>query len=626
MKPVTHALLFACFTLAVFTSKGQPFMAHHGMTAGDYQNKFNTYKNQDYRLTQIDGYVVGNTPYFAATWKKISGPAYMTHHGMTAADYQNKFNTYKNQGYRIRQVDGYAVGNTTYYAAIWEQTGGPAYYAHHGLSANEYQQKFDAYKAQGYHVTWVSAYGVGGTAQFAAIWEKINPPAYVTHHVMNSADYQSKFNAYAQQGYRLKMVSAYNVGAADFYAAIWEKKPGRAWSARHRMTAMGYQNEFDNHAYSGYRLNHVSGYTMNGQARYAAVWESTGAWSDADLAHIDKTVSDFMSRFSVPGASLAIARNGKLLFAKGYGVMDKSTGEAPGPNTLFRVASVSKPITSVAIMRMIQNNQLKLSDKVFGSGALLGTTYGSNEYSGWEKEITVQHLLEHTAGGNQWNNKGDGGAGDPMFEQVNYNHKDLIGWVLDNRDPEKKPGEKADYSNFGYCVLGRIIEKKSGQSYENYVKNNVLNLCGINNMHIGGDLLTDRRYNETVYYDNNDPYSMKVRRMDAHGGWIASPLDLVRLLVKVDGFAAPADILTSANFTTMTTPCAVDNGYAKGWAVNGNNYFHNGSFNGGGAIIVRTGGGLTWAFVMNIRWRGEADGMMWDIVNGIGSWPAHDWF
>ena len=618
-------LLTVCIITICLTTKAQQFVAHHGMTAAEYQNKFNTYKNQGYRLTQIDGYAVGNTAFFAAIWKKANGPAYFSHHNMTAADYQNKFNDYNKQGYRLVQVDGYAVGNTVYYAGIWEKVAGD-YKAHHGMTAADYQQKFETYKAQGYHVSWISGYGVGGAAQYAAIWDKSNPPEYVTHHVMTNADYQTKFNSYFQQGYRLKMVSAYNIGSTDYYAAIWEKRTGRFWTARHRMTALGYQNEFDNHAYSGYKLNQISGYAMNGQARYAAVWESTGAWSDADLLHIDKTVRNFMQRFDVPGTSIAIAKDGKLIFAKGYGVMDKTTREAPGPNTMFRVASVSKPVTSVAIMKMIQDNQLKIGDKVFGSGAVLGTDYGSNAYSTWEKEITVQHLLEHTAGGNQWNNDTDGGAGDPMFEQLSYNHKQLIGWILDNRDPEKKPSEKAAYSNFGYCVLGRIIEKRSGQTYENYVKSKVLGPCGISNMHIAGDAITDRRYNEAVYYDNDDPYSMKVKRMDAHGGWIASSIDLLRFLVKVDGFATPADIISSTSFTTMTTPCSVDNGYAKGWAVNGTNYFHNGSFNGGGAIIVRTGGGLTWAFVMNTRWRGEADGMIWDIVNGITQWPTHNWF
>ncbi len=624
MKRIPKYLFSTAFLLIVGSAVfSQAFVTHHGMTSAEYQNKFDNYKNQGYRLVQVDGYAVGNTANFAAIWEKKTGPAMTTHHVMTAADYQNKFNTYKRQGYKLVLVDGYAIGNTAYYAAIWEKTGGDIG-AHHGMTGADYQKKYDEYKKLGYQPVWVSGYGIGNTAYYAAIWEKTNA-SMPTHHGMNSADYQAKFTAYLNDGYRLKMVSGYNVGNTDYYAAIWEKKSGPGWSARHRMTHMGYQNEFDNHNYTGYRLAHVSGYAIGGKATYAAIWENSGAWSNQDLEHIDKTVLAFMNKFNVPGTSIALVKDGKLLFAKGYGVMDKSTGEVPGPNTMFRVASVSKPITSIAVMKLIQDNKFRIGDKVFGSGALLGTTYGTKEYGTWEKEITVQHLLEHTAGGDQWNNKSDGSAGDPMFQQLTYNHSQLIGWILDERNPGKKPGSESDYSNFGYCVLGRVIEKESGQTYENYIKNSVLKPSGINNMHIAADSKEGRRYNESIYYED-DPYSMKVKRMDAHGGWIASSVDLMRLVVRADGFATKPDILNSTNFTTMVTPSAVSSGYAKGWQVNGNNYFHNGSFPGGGAIIVRTGNGMSWAFVMNTKWQGEADGMMWDVVNGIKKWPTHDWF
>lgn len=615
------------WSLSVF---GGPIVAHHNMSSGDYQQKFNEYSGQGYRLTLVDGYEAGSKIYYAAIWEKTSGPAYKAHHGMSAADYQQKFNDYDKQGYKVVLVDGCGSGNQAIYAAIWEKKDGPAYATHHGMTGAGYQQKFNEYDGKGYRLLWVSGYGVGNQAYYAAIWEKSNGPAYKTHHGMSSADYQNKFNQYTEQGYRLKQVCGYNVGDTDYYAAIWEKTGGNAWSARHRMSSLGYQNEFDNFAYSGYVLKHVSGYERGSKAQFAAIWESTGAWSSEDLRHIDKTIGDFMKQYNVPGASVGLVKDGRLVFAKGYGDMDKSTGDAPGPNTLFRLASVSKPITSVAMMRLMeqQGNGLKIDHKVLGSGAILGTAYGSQAYSDWEKEVTVQHLLEHTAGGNQWNNKSDGNAGDPMFQQTSSNHSELIGWVLDNRNPEKKPGTKSDYSNFGFCMLGRIIEKKTGQTYENYVKNSVLKPCGITNMHVAGDTKDDRRYNEAVYYSNDggNPYGMKVKRMDAHGGWTASALDMMRFIVRVDGSNTKPDIISASSFTTMTTPCSVDNSYAKGWSISGNNYWHNGSISGTGAVLVRTGTGLSWIFLMNSTWEGAADGMMWDVVKGIKKWPAHDWF
>ena len=628
MKPIlyTITLLTGFLFLSNSPARSQAWASHHGMTAAVYQSKFDEYAGKGYRLRDVDGYSVNGTPYFAAIWEMNVGITWAAHHNMTAAVYQQKFDEYAKQGYRPVMVDGYANGNAINFVAVWEKTSGPAWVAHHNMSAADYQAKFNTYQQQGYRLKWVSGYALGNDVYFAAIWDKSVGSLWIAKHNMTAAVYQSTFNDLVGQGYRPTLVSAYNVGNTDYYAAIWERKSGSAWVARHRMTGMGYQNEFDNQLYTGFKPVNVSGYARDGKANFAAIWESTGLWKDEDRNHIDKTIGDFMRNNSVPGAAIALVKDGRLVYAKGYGNMDRSTGEVPGPNTLFRIASVSKPITAVAVMKQLEANKYKIGDKVFGSGALLGTTYGANAYSDNEKAITVQHLLEHTAGGNTWNNKGDDGTGDPMFQQTGYNHAQLIGWVLDNREPETAPGTKSDYSNFGFCVLGRIIEKYSGQTYENYVRENVLKPCGISDMYIGSDDLAGRRYNEAVYYDGDDPYGMKVKRMDSHGGWIASPLDLVKLLVRADGFSTKPDIISASSFTTMTTPCLKDKNYAKGWAVNGSNYYHNGSLPGTGAIIVRTGSGMCWALVMNTRWIGAADGMMWEVVNGISNWPAADLF
>ncbi len=622
----SHFFLLLLLLLMGFTQlPAQAWVSHHGLTAADYQAKFTAYSGQGYRLTFVDGYLVGSTTRYAAIWTKSAGPAYMTHHGMSAADYQTKFNTYKGQGYRLQLVDGSGGTNPTY-AAIWiKQQMGVVYATHHGMSSADYQSKFDLYKGQGYRLTWINAYGVGNQAQYSAIWEKTGGSAYVTHHAMTAADYQAKFNTYTNQGYTLTLVSAYNIGTTDYYAAIWEKTTGPSWSARHQMTSMGYQNEFENHLYSGYTLKTISGYTRGGKEQYAAIWESNGAISDADRSHIDKKITAYMAQYNVKGSSVALIKDGRLVFAKGYGVMNTSTGEAVGPSSLFRLASVSKPITSVAVMKLSETNAGLLSQKVFGTGTILGTTYGNGTYDTWEKEVTVQQLLEHAAGGKTWNNKGDDGTSDPMFDQVSYNHSQLIGWVLDNRNTEAKPGTKNDYSNFGFSILGRVIEKKSGMTYENYVRDKVLAPCGIKNMYIAGDLEADRRYNEVTYYGDNS-YGMKVKRMDAHGGWLGSAVDLGRFMVRVDGFATKPDIITQASFNKMVEPAATNSGYGKGWSINGTNYWHNGSIPGTGALIVRTGNGLSWVFLTNGTYNGACDALMWEVVNGIKAWPAHDLF
>ena len=115
-----------------------------------------------------------------------------------------------------------------------------------------------------------------------------------------------------------------------------------------------------------------------------------------------------------------------------------------------------------------------------------------------------------------------------------------------------------------------MIEKLTGKPYDVSVRRSVLAPRGITDMVIAGNTLAERRTREVVYYSqggDTSPYSMNVRRMDSHGGWIARPIDLVRFLTHVDGFS-PHQLLRPGTIKVMTTPTTANANYAKGWAVN----------------------------------------------------------
>ena len=118
---------------------------------------------------------------------------------------------------------------------------------------------------------------------------------------------------------------------------------------------------------------------------------------------------------------------------------------------------------------------------------------------------------------------------------------------------------------------------------------------------------------------------MNVTRMDSHGGWLASATDLVRFAMHVDGLAAERSILKPDTIKTMTAPSAANRGYAKGWAVNGRNWWHNGSLPGTTSIMVRTQSGFCWAALANAR-HGESGGaldrLVWTMVRAVGAWKA----
>jgi CubicO group peptidase (beta-lactamase class C family) len=335
---------------------------------------------------------------------------------------------------------------------------------------------------------------------------------------------------------------------------------------------------------------------------------------------IEKIAAKFMERFDVPGLAVAFSHHGRPVFSSGFGFADVDAKERTEPDHRFRIASISKPITAVAIFRLIEDGKLNLDDRVFGPGRLDLPSGCPKEDQ--LKEITIHHLLTHTSGG--WRNDG----ADPMFQHPRLEHADLIERTLREAELKNAPGESYAYSNFGYCLLGRLIEKVSGSSYEEYTREQVLKPCGVTGMTLAGDTREDRIDREVVYYGRGqeNPYRMKVRRMDAHGGWLANVDDMIRFLVCTDMFQSPPDLLSEQSMKSMFEPTTANPGYACGWGINNApNWWHGGSLPGTSTIAVRTASGLCWAGFTNCRAKdiaGALDGMMWEMAHAVPEWHA----
>ena len=340
----------------------------------------------------------------------------------------------------------------------------------------------------------------------------------------------------------------------------------------------------------------------------------------------------FMEKFSVPALSVAVTKNAQFVYEHQFGMADRKDAQQTLPSTLFRIASVTKPITSVTIFSLIEQGKVNLNDKVFGPSGVLGTKYGKPPYQQYVTDITIDHLLTHTCGG--WPND----STDPMFRFDSWDQEKLITWTLKNLPLSYPPGQHWAYSNFGYCVLGRVIEQLTNQPYADYVQSHILAQCDAADMRIAGNKEGQRVPNEAVYYGqySENPYNMNVTRMDSHGGWLATPTDLVRFLNHVTGFSGTPGLLKPETIRTMTTPSPAyakssPGKYARGWMVRNDgagNWWHSGSLPGSTTIMVRTSTGLCWAALTNTRTQpsdqidAALDQMMWDMVRCVPSWSA----
>jgi CubicO group peptidase (beta-lactamase class C family) len=339
-----------------------------------------------------------------------------------------------------------------------------------------------------------------------------------------------------------------------------------------------------------------------------AAWPAfAGMPQTSKAAAIRDIAEGFLREHGIHGMSIAYGRDGVIEFEQGYGFADVAGKEAVTPEHRFRIASISKPITAMAVMMGVEKGMLKLDDKAFGPQGILG-----GDYTGDVTEITIDHLLTHTSGG--WAND----KNDPMFKNSAMNHAELIAWTLANQKLMHKPGEHFAYSNFGYCVLGRVLEKVMKLPYETLITQEVLSKCGIASMKIGGNTLAQRQPKEVMYLTEKPgaAYAMNVARMDSHGGWIATAGDLVRFVSQLP------KLLNDESIRTMTT--AMSANYARGWNVNKvPNWWHSGSLPGTTTIMVHTANGYCWAGLLNGRKEGlglALDKLMWRIAREVKAW------
>lgn len=625
----------------VFVNKNNAlknWSARHGLTEKQYQDEVTKQYNKNFYISYVDAYYVNGKVRFAVLFKKGRNMNQKARHGLTAKEYQKEVEKNHKKGYRLTLVDGYFDGKQERYVALWKKASTKGLKARHGLTVSEYVKEFKKNKKDGYKLVHISGYRIKNIPLYAAIWEKGNPSNYVTRHKATSKEYQETVTKFWKQGYRVTQVDSYDVNKKVYYAFIMEKISGD-FSARHNLNPKNYQLQVENHYYQGYVPMAISGHDAGKDAGYTAVFKNVGGWKPNDAQKIDLKIQKIVKDYKIPGVAIGIVKNEKLVYAKGYGYGNKEQKIIVSPLSLFRLASISKPITAVGILKLVENGKLKLTDKVFGNGNVFGKTYGNKPYSNREKAITIQHLLEHTAGGHAWdhNTKPENvdNWGAPMFQEKQKSQSQLISWVLDKRNPTHKPGSFWEYSNFGYCVLGRIIEKKTGKSYESYLKHAVLSKCGITEMQIGPEKKSKKKYKEVVYYSGGNPYTLQMRRMDSHGGWIASAVDLMRFIVRVDGEGKKKDILKKSTVKLMTTKSTANSNYAKGWGISGNNWSHGGGMSGTSTFLKKKSNGISYVILTNFSKKYEEgetnhrDALkkaLEDAFKEIQFWPNIDLF
>lgn len=336
----------------------------------------------------------------------------------------------------------------------------------------------------------------------------------------------------------------------------------------------------------------------------------------SEIQAVDQLVNQIMTEYSIPGATLAISKDGKMVYSQAYGFANTEENIEMTNEHVFRIASCSKTFTGAAIMKLVEQGELSFSDSIFGEGGIFETRFGTKPYGDRLLAITLEDLLHHTLGG--W---GTDSGGDPIDYYPNLNDPDFIGYVLDNWTLSYEPGTQFVYSNMGYYLLARIIEEVSGKSYEDYLNEELLANEPLPSLHVTNFDMDDRQLNEVEYYGqgSEDQYVYTIAdRRDGDAGIVISAEDLLKFVNVIDGFDTRSDILNSQTINQFTAATAVTSGYAAGistWDAQ-NVWFHYGSLPGTRTAFMRHDNGKNIVLLFNSRAVGS-DQFVYDIQGAL---------
>ncbi|MFN3843186.1 MAG: serine hydrolase domain-containing protein [Rehaibacterium terrae] len=316
----------------------------------------------------------------------------------------------------------------------------------------------------------------------------------------------------------------------------------------------------------------------------------------------------YRRQHAIPALSLAIARDGHLRHASAHGHADLAGDTPLTPQHRLRIASVSKPLTALAVLRLVEDGALALDERVFGHRGVLGARHPIPPNNPRLAQVTVRHLLEHSAGFGGWD-------ADPMFAYPGDDPAELVDWVLRRWPLVDRPGARFRYANFGYFLLGRIVEARSGQAYEDFVRERLLRPAGAAAMSVGRDGEAGRQPDEVQYADGPASYRfVRPARLEAHGGWIATPGELLRVLAYLHGETEAAAPLRPATVRRMLRASAPDDPqgrpshYGLGWEVTRTGHGHLGAMPGTLALLFRRRDGLAYAALANRLPPDDVDG------------------
>jgi CubicO group peptidase (beta-lactamase class C family) len=484
------------------------FVAYYGLTAPSHQARVDDLSARGFRPISLNVSGVPESARYAAVWVQEPGPAWVAVHGLSASDYQTKFDALTASGYAPVLVSATGAAEQASFTALFEQGVNRPWFARHGLRwgpetdpdtiLHENNRAF----AAGLIPLCLAIYGTPADRRFAGIWMQNQEAVDCSWWLIAPDAYQRFFEALVEAGGRPAGLS---VASDGWLLAVFQNDQIGTWWARHGLTAEEYQVEFDARVAAGLMPLWVQAGGSGADTRYASFFAETRSpqprqWTavgntTGEFPQLDDRVQTFMMQQGIRAGSVAIARHGELLASRGY-TWAESTYPITQPDSLFRIASLSKLFTTAAIARLVQSGQLTWDTPAYPFLGITSALLPDQTPDPATATLTVRQLLLHTSGlvrdANLWE----------ISDRLNLTEpvsRDQMLRFMYGEPLAFPPGHQAMYSNLGYLLLTALIEQAAGLPYLDYLNQALLHPEGLQDVWVGHTPAQSRLPGEVTY-------------------------------------------------------------------------------------------------------------------------------
>ncbi|MFO1054616.1 MAG: serine hydrolase [Planctomycetota bacterium] len=643
-------LAFVVATVLVAVAPRAQVAVYHGVTAATHQTQWTNLSGQGYRplALSVSGGLAAQR--YSAVWVRRIGAVYAGVHGLTRAQYQSWRTTTIAAGYRPFLVTASGQGSDEVFAAVYLRDNVTAV-DEVAASGSSLDSRMSWARSNGYIPTCFEEFGSSATPLYCGVWVPYSGDAAWGYSRGQSAtQYQATFDAQTEGHARPTFV---DISDRQTYSAIWRDDQIGSWAALHDLTAAAVQTEVNN------RPNEFPLFLQCGGTGSAARWVTVFVQNDAILPRtltrtgtavismdpFDSYMANLIQSTNARAASIAIAKDGRLVYARGY-TWAEAGYPITQPTSMFRVASCSKPLAALAAHVLDQNNVF------FSMSTLVGANLGLVGSFADFQDVRVRHAIQHSSGivrdidswpVAQWLNQGSPTLPVTAWDTARYASLQPLQFA---------PGTGDSYSNIAYTLLGQVLENVAGKTYERVLREDVAAPLGVTRLWIGGSRRSQLRSGEVFYHDDalnlasSDLHTDRrpltctygggsygnVPRIDAPGGVVTSAVDYVRILTGAYDLAQDGMLLSTttrdAVLAAPVAPVAVDLGGFAQDVRPGGVVAHGKSgvlWGVSSQVIYRSDGISIAVFVNKSNSHANRDSLN-SIADGMTSWPTHDLF